>query len=127
MQYMIDIDAALGERLGPEFREVPPDEARARLRALLELALLRADEATLLGLLEGRASAKLDALAGTLRSLEAVLDRVLFYSVASYALARAPYDTGEARRIFRTSYEDARAEIERRLLGSSSAAETPRC
>jgi hypothetical protein len=122
MQCMIDIDETLSARLGPEFRDLSADEVRGRLRALLELALLRLDEATLLGLLEGRALASIEGLAEGMRTLEAILDRVLFFAVASYALLRAPYDPEEARKIFRASYEEARSDIERRSRASAPPA-----
>ncbi len=127
MQCVIDVDESLSTRLGPDFRDTPPEEASARLRSLVDLALLRLDEATLLGLLEGRTSAAIDGLAEGVRYLEALLDRVLFYTVASYALARSPYDHEEARKIFQASYEDARTEAERRALRALEARPDARC
>lgn len=114
MQCVIDIDETLAARLGALVGDAPPGEGRARLGALLDLALSRVDEASRLGLLEGRAEALLGELGARLEAVEALADRVLFFAVASYALARAPADPAEARRIFQTSYEGAREEIERR-------------
>jgi hypothetical protein len=127
MPSLIRLDEKLGARLEEVFGDLPPEELSARLGALVDLALLRLDEATLLGLLEGRTSAALDEVTADVRYLEALVDRLLFYVVATYALARAPYDTEEARRIFQTSYEDARAQAGRFAPDLERRGSVPRC
>lgn len=117
-QLLVELDETMATKLREAGAE--GDQLVPRVRSLLELALARLDEAALLGLLEGRTSALLERLQDDVHYLEALLDRVLFYAVASYALVRAPHDTEEARRLFLTSYEDARRDAERRALRNVS-------
>ena len=115
-QCIIDIDESLAGRL--QAAGAVGETLEPGVRTLLDLALSRLDEAALLGLLEGRTSAVLEGLRDDVRYLEALIDRVLFFAVAAYALVRSPHDTREARRLFESGYEDARREAERRALRS---------